>query len=537
MALRQKSAKLRIGGASLPQTFTNAFPSVPTVGQTVFFVCSHYGDTNISGVTIAGAAAVLDYRSDFGRAQLDVWRATVPASPGRNVVVSGGAGGHFITGSAAEFDALAASPLDRTNTADSTTAAGAATVATAAATTQADELVIAQWTPAFGADDIGTDTASGYTEGWVEDDSNNFQGGAGSFKFVSAIGVQSASWATSTSNGSDYYAQIATYKLASGGEPSPISAVVAATLGALTVNSTLVKTNRAALAATLGALALSATASLRVNAVLNRTLGALQVNALATITSPPRVAVVNAALGTLAAVVTASVLNRAVLSQSLGALTVSSTASVNNRATVNQTLDALAISAQASVPIRTTVNAVLGALQLNALIGSSENHAVVNAVLGELTAVISASIGVRAVLSATLDPLSVNAEALVKNRAVVNAQFGPLQLNGLIDLDDTRRLFVDAVLGELVVASIGSVINRASLNQTLEPVTASISARVLLRAQIEQTLGGLTMQAFAEVGNTPKTVVKIVIGERTHTIIVPEQTSKIVIPRTPIIRF
>lgn len=114
MALRQKSATLRVANATLPVTFSNALPSAPTAGQTVFFIGVLYGPTVPTSVTICGGVATLDKNVDINSwLRLQVYRATVPSSGAtRDVVINGSGTERYITGGAAEFDALVPSPLD-----------------------------------------------------------------------------------------------------------------------------------------------------------------------------------------------------------------------------------------------------------------------------------------------------------------------------------------------------------------------------------------------------------------------------------------
>src|SRR5690606_27157006 len=112
----QQSAKLSTSGVSLPQTFSNAFPSLPTPGNDVLFVCAWYGDMPAS-VTIAGTVATLDANySPFVPGlpyRLLIYRARVGATPNRNVVISGSASGTYMSGACLEVTPLADSPVDQ----------------------------------------------------------------------------------------------------------------------------------------------------------------------------------------------------------------------------------------------------------------------------------------------------------------------------------------------------------------------------------------------------------------------------------------
>lgn len=268
MALRQQTAKLRVGGVSLPQTFSNAFPSVPTPGADAFFAYSHYGPSAPSSVTIAGTVATLSQRYTIGGgAWMDIYRARVGGSPSRDIVVSGSGADHYITGGAVEVDALADTPEDQYNQASAFFSAGNHSISTPA-TTQADEFVIAQWTPTEGVSNLGgsSPAAVGYTSAWVEQDSNTYQGGEGSFKFVSTIGVQSAQWSKTV--GSNLSQQIATYKAATGASENTANADITAqdatvvASGALTNVASAAITAESAGVAGAGALTNAASAAL-----------------------------------------------------------------------------------------------------------------------------------------------------------------------------------------------------------------------------------------------------------------------------------
>src|SRR5690606_25236210 len=152
MALRQQTAKLSGGGVSLPRTFSNAFPSVPTPGTDVLLVMNYYGPLP-SGVTIGGVAATLDVNhTPSDQVRILIYRARMGATPNRNIVVSG-SGTAYIAAGAIEVDALAASPLDQVQLLYQYSATSH--TITTPATTQADELVIGSWTNFEGTNNLG----------------------------------------------------------------------------------------------------------------------------------------------------------------------------------------------------------------------------------------------------------------------------------------------------------------------------------------------------------------------------------------------
>src|SRR5690606_24103246 len=192
-----------------------------TPGNDVLFVCAWYGDMPAS-VTIAGTVATLDanyspFLPDLPY-RLLIYRARVGATPNRNVVISGSASGTYMSGACLEVTPLADSPVDQYAEDADYGISDIVEIATTSPTTQDNELVIAQWTGLDASTNVGTQSpaSSGYTSLWVEMDHTDWMGGEGSFKFVTATGIQEASW-TNTYTGYRLR-HILTYKVAEGGE-------------------------------------------------------------------------------------------------------------------------------------------------------------------------------------------------------------------------------------------------------------------------------------------------------------------------------
>lgn len=238
MAIVQSSGKRQADGVSSSSSF-NA-PGNFTAGNTVIVTVAHYvtGGSRISGVTVNGQAAVLDKRRTGSGApaqsSADIWRCTnVPGGGSGFVITYGGGSDNFVSCGVDEHSGFTASPLDQTG--EKTSGTGTApTVSTTGAITQANETVYAVAENDDGTSSAGWSTPSGYTQSWVEQDSNSHQGGQASYRILSGapLAVQAATWGHSSGVAS--VAVIATYKMASGsdtalaGSGSAVTAVSAA---------------------------------------------------------------------------------------------------------------------------------------------------------------------------------------------------------------------------------------------------------------------------------------------------------------------
>lgn len=211
MAVKQASAKLGAVGFATTATFANPLPASISAGSTLLFYSAYRSSAGLglSSVTIGGQAATLDERAGYYYGSfIDVWR--VENHPGGNtgeVIVTGPASTYSVPGQLLELDAFDALPLDR-----SATAIGPASpiTITSAATSQADEFVLALVQVRGGGANSGLGTVtSGYTAGYTEQDEVNSKAGQAAYKYVTAIGTQSA---TFTHAGTETEQLLVTYK-------------------------------------------------------------------------------------------------------------------------------------------------------------------------------------------------------------------------------------------------------------------------------------------------------------------------------------
>jgi hypothetical protein len=129
-------------------------------------------------------------------------------------VVSGTAGQVVFSAGVVEIDNGQASPLDQT---DGEPTQAASITMTTAATSQADEIVVAVCQNAFdtGITSMATPT-TGYTSVFNQDENGGALGfgGAMAYKFVAATGAQSATFTDATAN---FIGAVATFKVAAAG--------------------------------------------------------------------------------------------------------------------------------------------------------------------------------------------------------------------------------------------------------------------------------------------------------------------------------
>jgi len=206
---------LQVDATAGPTTFNAATIGFSlTAGRDVIFTMGAYSTTaHVSAVTIGGTAATRDVRVTSNANNAEVWHAFNIAGSDTNVVVTfSGASDNYVSGKIQEYASGTFSGVDTAcvNTATGTSAAPAVTMA--AATVQANEIVIAAAAADTGSGSIGyTAATSGYTSIFVEQNGSAHANGASSCKEETGIVTESASWTTGASV--NWMAAIVGYKL------------------------------------------------------------------------------------------------------------------------------------------------------------------------------------------------------------------------------------------------------------------------------------------------------------------------------------
>lgn len=225
MGLIQATGKLQRDNVSGAQTFTNAFASNVTAGNTCFIDISHYSSTagsNITGVTIGGTAATLVVRkaSADNANFAETWRASSVTGGTRDVVVTlTGTTGQYLTCGADEWDNVQASPDDGNGTGGPTTSS-APSATTSGSTTVTPTLLRGVFTDYAGTSWTSATPPSGWTEAWEETDGTSHEAGSAAYYVDSgATGTKTGTFATGSSM--SWVCAISAFKLSSGGSAQP----------------------------------------------------------------------------------------------------------------------------------------------------------------------------------------------------------------------------------------------------------------------------------------------------------------------------
>lgn len=198
-------------------TFSNAYATALTPGNSVVVYTNVYHNTNAvpTAVTIGGASAtkVSEQLVASNNTSAQVWIATVPSSPNRDITITVASGSDsYPTVAGLECSPLAASPVDFDNVVPISSATNPS-ITGESATSQASMLLLSQWGPLYGSSNLGSSGPSaGWTELSLQQDSSTYQGGAMAYRVTTAIETPTCSW-TRTPSG-DWFASVVALKFA-----------------------------------------------------------------------------------------------------------------------------------------------------------------------------------------------------------------------------------------------------------------------------------------------------------------------------------
>ena len=220
MAFVQKTS--RITGSSVDSA-SGSFSSLPSAGNFIVVGISVFN----SSADLPAGCVTDNQGNTYTRAVRGPVHATntVPAifyaenigSPSGTftVTVDPSGTGNYIEFSAAEFSAMAtSSSLDKTQTNEGDSATP--TSGTTAATTQADELVLAVLATGNSSSALGIDLPSGFTNITINQDESATVGHSFDYQIIAATGTQLADWGSVVVSNDPWSACIATFKAAGG---------------------------------------------------------------------------------------------------------------------------------------------------------------------------------------------------------------------------------------------------------------------------------------------------------------------------------
>lgn len=216
-AVIQQSLKLLDSNVTASSfTKTNAFPSMPTPGNSLVLILSVFNvdPASVQTVTIGGYAATLAHTNTRGNIRSQVWYVpSVGGSPNRNVTIaySGAADYKYQSYSVLECTPLAASPVDLAQSLLwydylGTPVGWPLTLTAAAPTAQANELLIGQVVSGSGmADCLINSPAAGSTSAWYEVNADSYQGGEASYRILTSVETPTMAWSKRAGTTADHW--------------------------------------------------------------------------------------------------------------------------------------------------------------------------------------------------------------------------------------------------------------------------------------------------------------------------------------------
>lgn len=252
-----------------------------------------------------------------------------------------------------------------------------------------------------------------------------------------------------------------------------------------------------------------AIAPIPVSAVMAAPLGALTGVATATVTTPSISATMNAPLGALVGSATAVVDHPATLAAPLGELVGAATATPEHLAVLTASLGGLVGAATAVAGLAATLTAPLGGL-LGSVTATVEHPAVLASPLGELAGSATALVSHDAVLAAPLGELVGLAFAGATVDAVLTASLGALvgSATATVYTPIEVQAVMDAPLGALVGVITGDVIDVVYTYRLIGPIVG-VGWQDTITVTSPQTFRQRRAARMAGPTATPMTIYKI----------------------------